>query len=127
MFMSHIETAKKPDKIMVSTVKPRKGKRTLRLIRYSPLELKRLRKEFGVKQEELASFMGVARSMISLWEKESREQEEGKRVVIEEPGLKRLKQFGRFFTQKAGYKVAFWADPDENEQEQAPEYWDSKP
>ena len=125
--MSHIAVAKKPDKIMVSIVRPRKGKQALRLIRYSPTELKRLRKEFGVKQDELASFMGVARSMISLWEKEDRNQENGKRVVIEEPGLKRLKQFGAFFTQKAGYKIAFWADPDEEEQSNAPEYWGSKP
>ena len=101
----------------------------MRLIRYSPSELKRIRKEFGVNQQELADSMGVARSMISLWEKERSKDDaqDGKRVVVEEPGLKRLKQFGRFFSQKAGYKVAFWADPDDDEdvpKESAPsEYW----
>ena len=83
--------AENPAKIL-SAVRPhRKDKRALRLIRYSPGELKRIRKEFGVKQQELATFMGVARSMISLWETERKEDApEGKRVVVEEgrkPGV----------------------------------------
>lgn len=124
--MGYTLLAENPAKIL-SAVRPRrKDKSTLRLIRYSPGELKRIRKEFRVKQQEIADFIGVSRSMISLWETERKDEpDEGKRAVVEEPGLKRLKQMGRFFSQKAGYKVAFWADPDDEEEQNqsAPEYW----
>jgi len=129
--MSHNVIAEKSVKILVSTMRPRrKEKRALRFVRYSPSELKRLRKEFKVKQDELAKFMGISRPMISLWEKENRELgdggENGKRLVVEEPGLKRLKQLAAFFSEKAGYKIRFWADPDEEMAEEAPDYWGHK-
>lgn len=111
--------------IEVSTREPReKDVSTLRFIKFSPQNLKLTRKEFDVNQQEIADFMKVSRSMISMYEK--KRDVKGADDSGLEPTLFRLQQISRFFSVKAGYKIVFFADGDDldvNNEKEQPDYW----
>ena len=88
-FMSHILTL---DKIGILAVDD-KGKE-VRFIEYSPSNLKKLRKEFELTQDDLAQEMGLKKITISHYEQ----------GVLNNPSVEFLKYLGRFYSQKANYK-----------------------
>lgn len=105
MCMSHIVKMKVDDTVNVSDIDILvqgidENGLTLRYVKFSGENIRKLRKSFKVKQEELAEGLGVSRPLISQYENNE----------LSNPGGELLANLGLFFSERSDSKIVFYVD-----------------